>query len=241
MKLPVHRIIPFSNVEGIGNRCSIFLQGCNINCLYCHNPETIPIKSPQTTEYSLDELVAIIEKYSPFIRGITVSGGEPTLHAERLNALFRRVKKLGLTCYLDSNGFFDAEKIAPLIAQTDKFLFDIKGMGEGLKNLCFSNRFLANPWQHFENLEKLLVQDKVEEVRFVYMKGFCDEQELVRQIALRLRPYPQVLFKLIRVHLKGVRPDQGEMVDQQIPSPKEVNQLGRYAKKEGIEKVQIIL
>ncbi|MBS5277393.1 MAG: 4Fe-4S cluster-binding domain-containing protein, partial [Haemophilus parainfluenzae] len=38
--VPLHRIIPFSNVEGQGNRTSIFLQGCKLNCLYCHNPET---------------------------------------------------------------------------------------------------------------------------------------------------------------------------------------------------------
>ena len=38
---PVNKIIPFSSVDGYGNRTAIFLQGCNQNCLYCHNPETI--------------------------------------------------------------------------------------------------------------------------------------------------------------------------------------------------------
>ncbi len=37
----VNKIISFSNVDGEGNRMAIFLQGCNYNCLYCHNPETI--------------------------------------------------------------------------------------------------------------------------------------------------------------------------------------------------------
>jgi len=37
----VNRIIPFSSVDGPGNRTAIFLQGCNFNCSYCHNPETI--------------------------------------------------------------------------------------------------------------------------------------------------------------------------------------------------------
>ena len=40
-KAPVNRIIPFSNVDGPGNRTSIFFQGCPFNCLFCHNPETI--------------------------------------------------------------------------------------------------------------------------------------------------------------------------------------------------------
>lgn len=38
---PVNKIIPFSNVDGPGNRTSIFFQGCPFNCMFCHNPETI--------------------------------------------------------------------------------------------------------------------------------------------------------------------------------------------------------
>ena len=38
---PVNKIIPFSNVDGPGNRTAIFFQGCCFDCLFCHNPETI--------------------------------------------------------------------------------------------------------------------------------------------------------------------------------------------------------
>lgn len=41
IKAPVNNIIPFSNVDGPGNRCAIFFQSCPLRCLYCHNPETI--------------------------------------------------------------------------------------------------------------------------------------------------------------------------------------------------------
>lgn len=37
----INRILPFSSVDGPGNRTAIFFQGCNFNCMYCHNPETI--------------------------------------------------------------------------------------------------------------------------------------------------------------------------------------------------------
>lgn len=40
-KAPVTKIIPFSAVDGPGNRTAIFTQGCNMDCRYCHNPETI--------------------------------------------------------------------------------------------------------------------------------------------------------------------------------------------------------
>lgn len=37
----VNKIIPFSCIDGPGNRMVIFFQGCNFKCGYCHNPETI--------------------------------------------------------------------------------------------------------------------------------------------------------------------------------------------------------
>ena len=43
MKARVNKIIPFSSVDGPGNRTAIFFQGCNFDCNYCHNPETINI------------------------------------------------------------------------------------------------------------------------------------------------------------------------------------------------------
>ena len=42
-KAPVNKIIPFSNVDGPGNRTSVFFQECNFRCRFCHNPETMQL------------------------------------------------------------------------------------------------------------------------------------------------------------------------------------------------------
>ena len=138
--VPLHRIIPFSNVEGQGNRTSIFLQGCKLNCLYCHNPETIPRYAEGAHQVSLQYLYEQVMEAVPFIRGVTVSGGEPTIHHKKLVPLFQRLREEGLTCYLDSSGFFEFEAIRPLIDVTDKFLFDLKGEGLGLQSLCLIDK-----------------------------------------------------------------------------------------------------
>lgn len=246
----LHRIIPFSNVEGQGNRCSVFLQGCNINCLYCHNPETIKKDDKDAKVVSLEYILEQIKKSIPFIRGVTISGGEPTLHHKALVPLFKEIKKLGLTCYLDSNGFFDFDNIKELIDVTDKFLFDIKGLGKGLNRLCFDYKNEAGVHTNYdvpdsnlepknlENLKKLLPLDKIEEVRLVHIKGYYEPKYVVKQIADAMKDYPEVIFKLIRVHAKGARSEN--TIASNMPSEAEHQELHQYAKDLGIKKIIVI-
>jgi pyruvate-formate lyase-activating enzyme len=247
MKMPVHRIIPFSNVEGLGNRTSIFVQGCNANCLYCHNSETIPMTSDDTHLYSVDELIEVIKGYQPFIRGITVSGGEATIYHKFLTQLFKRVHELGLTCYVDTNGFFDRDVLKDLINQTDKFLFDIKGIGMSLETLCFSDflhdkKTLVNAHkqrfsvqnEHFLNLSELISLKKIEEVRLVYIKGYFDEKAIVEKLADILKNHPEVAFKIIRVHGRGLPKERMLKLKGFVPSKSEFDQLEAYCKSLGI-------
>lgn len=254
MKLPVHRIIPFSNVEGIGNRTSIFVQGCNANCLYCHNSETITKDFHGLPMYSVEALVDVIKSSMPFIRGITVSGGEATLYHKFIAELFEEVHKLGITCYVDTNGFYDREKIKGMISVTDKFLFDIKGLGDGLNKLCFSQVLLgdqaidsgyqerfAKNGEHMDNLKDLLKMNKVEEVRLVHIKGYYDAHGLIEALADVMRDYPGVALKLIRVHGKGLPKERTMHLKEAIPSQAEMQQLAEHARAAGIQKLVTIL
>ena len=253
MKIPVHRIIPFSNVEGIGNRTSIFVQGCNINCLYCHNSETISKSYEQAQFYTTESLSEVIQNNMPFIRGITVSGGEPTLYHQALVELFTQVHRLGITCYIDTNGFFNRRQISDLIEETDKFLYDVKAIDHGLDQVCFSDfqldesvdknysKRFSKQQEHLDNLEYLLKRDKIEEVRHVYVKGFYDEKKVINTIAQILKPYPHIPFKLIRVHSRGLPIERMKKLKGTIPTPAEFQALADYAKEQGIKEIITIL
>lgn len=253
--VPLHRIIPFSNVEGMGNRTSIFLQGCKLNCLYCHNPETIARYSQDAPSVTLQYLFEQIMDAVPFIRGVTFSGGEPTIHHKKLVPLFKKLREQGLSCYLDTSGFFDFEQTKPLIEVTDKFLFDLKGYGDGLYSLCldrknqegkvYPERILlkdkikrSNLNRNLQNLEKLLKLDKVEEVRLVLINDFFDAKLLIKQTALLLQNKPNVTLKIIRVHEKGSRDPKG--LKPYVPTIEQTDEIAHFAKECGIKKVVTI-
>jgi len=236
-KLYINQIIPFSNVDGKGNRCAIFLQGCNLSCVYCHNPETITndYHSSKVKVCSIQELIEEVKGYIPFIRGITVSGGEPTLQDQGITELFLGIKKLGLTCYVDTNGYFSVDEKKELVEITDKFLFDVKTVDDSLK-LC--NKVKDSS---LETLEQLLVLNKIEEVRTVIINEYMDGKKTVKAVANQLKNYPEVTYKIIKVHKIGLKRGQVEAIKNFIPTEEEILDLVRMCKEMGLKKVKYVL
>jgi pyruvate formate lyase activating enzyme len=209
--------------------------------------------SKDTMQYTVEELIEVIKVQIPYIRGITVSGGEATLYPKFLKELFIEVKKLGLTCYIDTNGFFDYNKLLPLILETDKFLYDIKGIGKSLDKLCFSDDLLevnnltknfskrfgiGN--EHLESLDLLLKLDKVEEVRLVYLNSFFDVEVVVDEIYNRLKSYPKVIFKVIRMHARGLPKERLKLLKGAIPSLEDFEKVKALVEKKGFNTLEFI-
>ena len=81
--------------------CTVFLQGCNYRCPFCHNTDLLPRQGePFMTE---DALIAFLEKRRGLLDGVCITGGEPTLQPG-LADLLRRIKALGFAVKLDTNG-----------------------------------------------------------------------------------------------------------------------------------------
>ena len=81
--------------------CTVFLNGCNFRCPYCHNAELLgEIEPVMTTE----ELLAFLRKRQGILDGVCITGGEPTLHPE-LPELMRSIRDLGYAVKLDTNGY----------------------------------------------------------------------------------------------------------------------------------------
>ena len=75
-------------------------------------------------------------------------------------------------------------------------------------------------------------------MRLVFVKDFFDAFKLIEQVAELLKPYPDVKLKIIRVHTKGARDEQGLQLF--VPTVEETDQLVSHAKKCGIDHILTI-
>lgn len=125
----ISSIETLGTLDGPGIRFVVFLQGCKLRCLYCHNPETWEINSASEL-ISPQELVDKVEKYKNYFGttgGVTFSGGEPLLQPEFLLECLKICKRKGIHTCLDTAGvgFGDYEEILKYV---DLVILDIKAV-----------------------------------------------------------------------------------------------------------------
>lgn len=330
MKAPVNKILPYSMVDGPGSRAVVFLQGCNISCAYCHNPETqrlctgcglcvaqcpvqalsfvkeeecckpepdrtapeeecckpdrtapveqccklgraVPEKpcepketgqqgvrqeriahdisrcigcdrciavcpyhsSPKIHYQSAEETFEEIRKSIPFIRGVTVSGGECTLYAEYLYELLSLCRQAGLGCLLDSNGMLPFWEIEAL-KLCDGVMLDVKSwQPEVYRRLTgAANDFVK------KNLEYLAQAGKLAELRIVCLEGEADADEVIEGAGRLLDTgcKERVLLKLIKFRRYGVR---GRLAQAASPTDEVMQRLYRKAEKFGFQRITL--
>lgn len=266
-KAPINRIIPFSNVDGPGNRTSIFVQKCPFRCLYCHNPETIHmcvncglcvpkcpahalcmkdgrvvwnpdlcvscdtcihicpnLASPRIRWMSTADIMKELKPLLPYIEGITVSGGECTEYPAFFAELFRKVRKLGRTCLLDSNGFYEYSEMHDLMDAADGVMLDVKAYDPAWhQQLCGRDNQTV-----LSNLTWLQEHGKLEEVRTVCLPNEPERNaETVRAVSRMLDP--DIRYKLICYRPFGVRQEGLKALGGTITSDQEIQRLVRLS------------
>lgn len=275
-KAPVNKIIPFSTVDGPGSRTSVFLQGCNLACGYCHNPETQhlcnscgacipncpagaltlqggrivwdPVKcvscdtciavcpnhaSPKVREMDARQVMAEVEKNIPFIRGVTVSGGECMLHPRFLTEFCTLAKRRGLSCLLDSNGTVSFAAYPELMNVCDGVMLDVKSWSpEVFRGLTGGDNAAVK-----ENLRFLSSRGKLEEVRIVCLDGRVDAEAVIRGTAETLgRETPNTRLILISFRQFGVK---GEYASLSSPSAQRMHRLRGLAVSAGFRFITV--
>lgn len=123
----VHSVQSLGAVDGPGLRYVVFLQGCPLRCVYCHNPDTWDFEGGE--ERDAEGLVRQILRYRPYFEdrgGVTVSGGEPLSQPGFVEELFRRLHEAGIHTALDTSGVGSLRAAERVLAHTDLVLLDLK-------------------------------------------------------------------------------------------------------------------
>lgn len=179
----IHSIETFGTVDGPGIRFVLFLQGCALRCRFCHNPDTWDTTTGKvmTAAEVLEEIRPYINYYKRSNGGITVSGGEPTLQAPFVAALFRAVKQeWGLHTALDSSGFSEPHYVdeTGLFKATDLIILDLKMINE-LKHQALttqSNKRILGFARYLADLQQFVW------IRHVIIPGVTDHEEDLKKL-----------------------------------------------------------
>ncbi len=156
----ISSIETFGLVDGPGVRFVAFMQGCNMRCKYCHNPETFSLTGGE--EYTTSRLLSKALRYRPYWKdngGITVSGGEPLLQIKFVTEFFEEAKKNNIHTALDTScqPFNTSSEFLNdfdrLIKACDLVILDIKAMegnlhreitGHSNRNILLAAKYLSD-------------------------------------------------------------------------------------------------
>ncbi len=123
----IHSIQSLGTLDGPGVRFVVFMQGCNLRCGCCHNPDTWDIKEGK--DITAAEIVERAKRYKEYFGdkgGVTVSGGEPLLWADFVREVFELCHREGINTCLDTSGSIMNESVKSLLEVTDRVLLDVK-------------------------------------------------------------------------------------------------------------------
>lgn len=278
----LNKLLPFSLVDGPGNRMVLFLQGCNFDCVACHNPYTItecdscgvcfekcpqsalsdgnglmPLvdwnacdnceicvevcpsdSTPLSRFVSVDEILDEIRPVSPFISGITVSGGEATLQADFVATLFTAIKRdesLGsLTTFIDSNGSASRQVWDLLAPVTDGVMVDLKAF-DPQTHLDLTGQPNGPVLESIEYLSRLGL---LYEVRLLIMPGHNDSEDNIDATAAWLRDIdPAMRIKVIGFRRHGTRPAAAQ-IDE--PGPEQLRAIEARLRDTGFADVAVV-
>lgn len=181
----VHSFESLAAVDGDGLRYGVFLAGCPLRCVYCHNPDTWNVGAGQSFEAS--ELVKKIARYRSYFGergGVTFSGGEPLLQAEWLCEVAGLLRNEGIGYVLDTSGGVPlTEAVRTLLAGAQGILLDLKFPDEESYRR-YTGRGISEILAMLDYLESI---GKETRIRIVVVPGINDSEEALERYLVHLR------------------------------------------------------
>lgn len=186
-----------------GIRFVLFMQGCPLQCKYCHNKDACltNIGKEYTPEQMMNEIVKYKTYYDLSGGGLTVTGGEPFMQPGFLLELLKLAKKNNIHTCIDTSGFTSLKMVDPILDYTDLILLDIKHMDS---NKC-------KDLTGHDNARNLLFAHHISEraipvwIRYVLVPGITDDKEDLIELGRFIKTLDNVeRVDILQYHKLGV-------------------------------------
>lgn len=200
IKGSLHSVETFGTLDGPGIRYVLFLQGCALRCLYCHNPDTWKMGAGK--EVDSQEVVKEILTYKNFIRkgGVTLSGGEPLLQPEFALDVIQSCREHGIHTAVDTAGSVSLLRSAPVLDAADLILLDIKSLKDS-QCISLTGKSNSNTLVTLDYCEQI---GKPVWLRHVLVPGWTLEMSQLKELAEFLKPYQCIeKVELLPFHKMG--------------------------------------
>ncbi len=199
----IHSVESMGLVDGPGIRYVVFMQGCHIRCVYCHNPDTWSLSGGQkmTPEQLFDKIVRFKPYFDASGGGVTLSGGEPLLQYDFIIEFLKMCKEAGIHTAIDTAGV-GVKHYDEILKYTDLVLLDIKHTeNDAYKNITgFGMEFF------YEFLEALKRAENVDVwLRAVIIPTINDSEDYIKNLWALAKKIPRVKrIELLPYHRLGV-------------------------------------
>lgn len=185
--------------DGPGNRFVAHLQGCNLRCPWCSNPEGINASGGKTV--SVDDFIKELVSCKRLFfdgGGVTFTGGECTLQKDALIEVLKSCKQNGIHTAIETNG--TCPYTVDLFENIDLIISDFKHYDEEkLKKQVGQVR------DYRKNITDYLKSGKPVVIRIVLINGFNSEQQDAIQFAqfFKALPTQNTTFEFLPYHEYG--------------------------------------
>ena len=186
----VHSWEMVTAVDGPGTRMTLFLSGCPLRCQFCHNPDTMEMRTG--TLEKVEDVVTRIRRYKRVFGasggGLTISGGEPLFQIAFTRRVLQEVHDAGIHTAIDTSGYLGSRLSDEDLANIDLVLLDIKSGDEATYKEVTTREL--QPTIDFG--DRLAAAGKPVWVRFVLVPGLTDAPENVESVADIVARWPNV-------------------------------------------------
>jgi len=242
LKGDIFDIKRFALHDGPGIRTTLFLTGCPLNCLWCHNPESRPEAFEGETRsrrvspsFVIEELKKDLVFFEESGGGVTFSGGEPLNQHGFLWLLLKEMKDSMIHTAVDTTGYAEREIIGKVLPYTDLFLYDLKVM-DPEKHRRFTG---VDNGIILENLKYISGRGKTVRVRFPLIPGFNDDDRNMEQMIRFLgKNVKRAVIDILPYHRYGISKYRKLKIDSSLaflspPSDDKIESVKEMLKKNG--------